>query len=445
MQVGLIMNKPDTPIGNLFLVLASIVGKENQVIHLQNVLTLLFEPRSAREEFLVEELALARQELAELGQRREALLAAQRETAARHYDQEAYDRFMRWKRQWRKYPSVVQPLMANEHLGAQSMAETWLVMARQLEDDTAAPGLDVACDALLAEGLPDAVAFQSSESWWLMGRLLAIHPDPERLIKGWVHRSRSYDNITDTKRALTALADAPSTGEARQNLLAHARQRAEFWQNRARELHARHTANRELFSQAFQADRTLTTSLKTLETQRNSVFRMVEKLEKRLESLQRARLKDEARQMRQARQAASPKQARSESTMTQPGPLEPERDHDQKPVEEVATTPDSPGFYTTFSAPAAASAVVPSGQVEPERPRASCQPQPSSVRRTLRLQEVEKMLATWPDDDVTNDAQLTRFHTTFQKVPKHQKRIIMQMLAAEQARRLARPGLVGVG
>ena len=55
------------------------------------------------------------------------------------------------------------------------------------------------------------------------------------------------------------------------------------------------------------------------------------------------------------------------------------------------------------------------------------------------------MLATWPDDDVTNDAQLTRFHTTFQKVPKHQKRIIMQMLAAEQARRLARPGLVGVG
>ena len=89
MQVGLIMNNPDTPIGNLFLVLASIVGKENQVIHLQNVLTLLFEPRSAREEFLVEELALARQELAELGQRREALLAAQRETAARQYEMEA--------------------------------------------------------------------------------------------------------------------------------------------------------------------------------------------------------------------------------------------------------------------------------------------------------------------------------------------------------------------
>lgn len=267
------------------------------------------------------DLAMARDRLAELDRQWHTLVQHEKQQASLTFDRLENKQFTAELRQLRHHPAEVAKTLGQTWQGANRFAQTWLAVSEQLADESLGPGLDLFCEALLAQGLADRVQQMTEPGWWFMARFLAQYPAPERAIKAWVRKSRSSDPMVDEQRATKRWAEAPDAATARTQLQERAAELAQFWSARARSLKISHESERKRFAEAIGGpvlhDRRLAAARKTLQGFQKHAAGRIGNLEKRLERAIADRLKadaaqkkEQARLIRKRQQATtSPNQA----------------------------------------------------------------------------------------------------------------------------------------
>ena len=245
------------------------------------------------------------------------------ENAVHAFQRQEADDFLKLKRQWPKAPAAIAPIIGQSIQGALLLVELWQIIVARLAPQSVGPvpGMDQACQALLAMGFSDKIQHLAEAGWWWATRFLAIQSDKDEAIKAWLRRSGTCDRAAETQQARHKLYDAPDAATARHELYEEAVRQAAFWSGQLKQLHAAEPAKRQ--AQKAQA-RCMALKTPGLAACLNNAQKLRGSLEKILkfteEQFFRAR-KDHAENERNAQlmpKSSRPEPAKAES----PGPNE---------------------------------------------------------------------------------------------------------------------------
>ena len=203
-------------------------------------LTEIYAPETSREAMMIDELALAYQDLEGFEADHKHWMLYEQQHALQAFQRQAADDFLKLQRQWPKAPAAVAPIIGQSLNGALWLVNLWQIIVARLAPQAIGPvpGMDHACQALLAMGFSDKIQNLSNDGWWWASRFLAIQADPEEAIKAWLRKSRTCDKATETDQARRQLYDAPDPTIARQELYDEAVRQAAYWSNQLTQLQA---------------------------------------------------------------------------------------------------------------------------------------------------------------------------------------------------------------
>ncbi len=423
------MQAQRSPNPNFFLELAKISDPQGQVLAFQAVFEAQYQPDSPQEEFIIEELAVARQELFEINARRESLISFERLDAARHFDTLRHDQFLKLQRSWRKQPTCFHNSLGQTQHGARLIASIWDQLVRRLEKPDPLLGLEEISQAVQAEGLADDIQNMTPDGWWFLTRYLAMHPNPHEAMKGWVRKSRSKDPIVHLGQAKEQWGQAPDNETSRSDLYQRAKQRLEYWNLQVEQLNKVYQEERDLFCNGFQPDRRITSSLRNLQGFCKFALMKVEHLEKHLQRIQEARRKREktAQKQPQPRKQATLQPVRQSQAGPVPPWHGPENIRSPHPVRENRNT---------------ISEDVLDRQIVMDT---------LSLRQVMDLElglemgeiteilphEAEQMFTNWPDEEVLDHPEYKRFYEVFGHLSDNSlKQSLLKLMTQEGLRRL---------
>ena len=254
--------------------------------------------------FALQELAVSRYRLAELNHQWNSLVNHERDEAFLTFERLRNKQYVSELRQWRNHPVACAETLGQSWSGARHFSQTWHCLAEQLTEGMAGPSLEVMCEAVMSLGFTDRIGMMAEEAWWFMSRFLAVHSDPELMIKAWVKRSKSSDRQGDEQRAAKRWADAPEAATARRELLDKARENARLWEAKAQALKRKYEADRSFYRDSIGGpavdDKRLASSRRTLQSFQKYEAGRVKDLEKRLERAISDRVKAEQEVIRDA-------------------------------------------------------------------------------------------------------------------------------------------------
>jgi len=255
------------------------------------------DPKTKREWSVVAELAEARRELFGLEQSYQLRLNHEAERAAEVYDRQLMDDFFRLDRLWRKNVHAAHAVFTRNLHAVSAIARNWQALADSLLPDAAGAELAQALDAVLAEGLGWKVQELTPDGWWIMGRMLASSPNREECLMQWLKRSGLKKGDAHADCIREKLKAMPDAGLARAELLERSAERARLWHGRLLEVQAR--VERERAAQAAMSmgigERGQTGEMRSARTILKFNRDRVEKIERRLATLQKERRDLEAR------------------------------------------------------------------------------------------------------------------------------------------------------
>lgn len=394
-----------------------------------------------QEELLIQDIKAARAEIAELEQKRRTLFRLQEEAAARQCDIDSANEFFKLERTWRREPAIGRDLLGSNWHGAKLLARIWATILRVLNKPDSPVALDEARELLLAEGFSERIQLQTPESWWIMARCLAMHPEPEIAIRDWIRRSRASDKAVETRRAMNAYAEAPGADQSRCDLLEMALERESFWSDRANALKNEHQTRRELYRAGLQANRQMTSSIRTLngfiKYERARLAKLQKDLQKAGES--RARLEERARQNTEK---AAARQGGRKSIRAQMKEVCP----DEKQIE-IGTYRKEPVLNDQGDQSSAISDTQqaldfqlkssPGDRQEKTSPfqvatKSARDPSPESCSIDPTIQT---MLAGWTDEELTHEPNHEKFMELFLRLPRPDWLLMKRLMKLEKDRR----------
>jgi hypothetical protein len=207
----------------------------------------IYQPQTSREEMIIAELAVVYQEK-EAFERDHKLWMHHEAAQARHaFKRQEADDFLKLQRQWPKAPAAIAPVIGQSLNGVTWMLEIWQIIVARLAPTAIGPvpGIDQACQALLAMGFSDKIQNVSEAGWWWATRFLAIQTDQDAAIKAWLRKSGTCDKATELQQARHKLYDAPDPTTARQELYDKAVRQVSYWSIRLKQLQNAEPARQE--------------------------------------------------------------------------------------------------------------------------------------------------------------------------------------------------------
>ena len=207
----------------------------------------MHEPQTMREVMILTELAQVYLEKEEFERDHRLWMRFEVANAVDTFKRQEAEDFLRLQRQWTKAPAAIAPIIGQSINGAVWLVEFWQMLVARLAPGAVGPvpGMDQACQALLALGFSERIQSLSEAGWWWATRFLAIQADRDLAIAAWLRKSGTCDRATETQQARHKLYDAPDAATARRELYAEAVRQAELCSARLQELKEAEPAMRQ--------------------------------------------------------------------------------------------------------------------------------------------------------------------------------------------------------
>ena len=206
-----------------------------------------FQPQTRREQFILDEMAKLYHAKEEFDDDHKLWMDQNLAYAPYAFRRQEADDFIKLKRQWTKAPAVIAPLIGESISGAILILELWQIIVARLAPANIGPvpGMDQACQALLALGFSDKIQNLAEAGWWWAVRFLAIQSNTDEAIKAWLRRSGTCDRTTEMQQARHKLYDAPDAAIARKELYDEATRQAAHWAAQLKQLQLAEPAKRQ--------------------------------------------------------------------------------------------------------------------------------------------------------------------------------------------------------
>jgi hypothetical protein len=264
---------------------ASLIDLDDALHRHRERLTEIYEPATDREAMLIDELAHAYQEKEAFDHDHRLWIEHETEFAHYNFQKQAAEDFMKLQRQWPKAPAVVAPLVGQSLNGVAWLVNLWQIIVARLAPQAIGPGpgMDHACQALLALGFSDKIQNLAEPGWWWATRFLAIQADPDAAIAAWLRKSASCDKPTEMQQARHKLSHAPDPTTARWELYDEALRQAAHWSEQLTILQAAEPARQE--AQLAQA-RCMGLKSPGLATALNNAFKLRDSIHKSIKFIE---------------------------------------------------------------------------------------------------------------------------------------------------------------
>ena len=207
----------------------------------------IYQPQTSREAMIIDELARVYQEKEEFERDHQTWMQHEATTALQTIRRMEAEDFLKLQRQWPKAPAAIAPIIGQSINGALWLVEFWQMLVARLSPKAVgpAPGMDQACQALLALGYAHTIQNLSEDGWWWGMRFLAIQQDKDLAIAAWLRKSGTCDRATETQQARHKLYDAPDATVARQELYDEAMRQAAHCAHKLKQLKEAEPSQRE--------------------------------------------------------------------------------------------------------------------------------------------------------------------------------------------------------
>lgn len=246
------------------------------------------QPETPREVMILTELAQVYQDKDEFERDHRLWMRHEVAHAQLMFQRQEAEDFLKLQRQWAKAPAAIAPIIGQSLSGAVWLVEFWQILVARLAPGAIGPvpGMDQACQAMLALGFSDRIQNLTQPGWWWATRFLVIQQDRDLAIAAWLRKSGTCDRATETQQARHKLYDAPDAATARRELYEAAVRQAEMCQARLEQLREAEPALREAQQARARCmglgTRGLATSLNNAFKLRDAILRSIKWIEERL-------------------------------------------------------------------------------------------------------------------------------------------------------------------
>lgn len=401
-----------------------------------------FQPATGPERLKVEEMAQAWLEIWRLHQQSAALKALQQDQADRHYQLITLNHYARLSRDLHKNPAGHFLALIKHPLGIDLLVERWRPIAQRLETNQPVD-LEHMQEALLLSGFSDNIRSCGEFGMQLALAFLRLQKDPSLAITRWLVRSGVKSSQTrELYQRVNQMLDARLDPDvARSFLNEYIQKRILLLKNRRQKYATEYEKACLDFRQAYQADRGIVASLRTLESFRQAQHNRLNKLQRELKSLERERLKDDHTQLeRQARLEAirnghaQPGQRRTRTPQTNP----------TESQSRGADSPDSPVIAiseNSFPEAELIQAVHQSAASFENAPTVEPQTKPTPGKKAEApapsdfIARARNVIADWSPAELANPFLRPGFREIHQKSNRRKRKTLSRLIADEKARR----------
>ena len=192
-------------------------------------LVFLHEPNDPKEMELVRDLSLATWQVGEHDRQHVDRVEVQTAMSADVFDAQEQARFRKLLACWRDDPVTTVDSLTGSCLGLRYLTHLWRSIAESLGPEGSGVSLEMAWEAVLAEGQQPGPAKIAGAGEWIMTRCLAASASPEETVTEWLERAGAGQSKNALARAKTLLSLAPSAETSRKELLLWANQKLEYW------------------------------------------------------------------------------------------------------------------------------------------------------------------------------------------------------------------------
>jgi hypothetical protein len=253
----------------------------------------LYQPETETESHVVRELSVAYWQKQENDRIHGLAVEKEGRIASDVFESRQLLKFHQDQAQWRLFPQFGCDILARTYLGAQYFQQIWNDIANSLSADISEMTLDQAWNAALTEKSFANIQKINHDGWWIFARFLSSSLSSDHEIKDWIDRSDATASLSADQRARQQLIKAPDPDSSKQELLERARMRAGEWSVITDNLLIQHEFEKAQFSQTAVGmglgDEKLMAASKLAHRYRASAQSLVDKLQRRLDALQKGR------------------------------------------------------------------------------------------------------------------------------------------------------------
>ena len=253
----------------------------------------LYQPETETESHVVRELSVAYWQKQENDRIHGLAVEKEVRIASDVFESQQLLKFHQDQAQWRLFPQFGRDILARTYLGAQYFQQIWNDIAQSLCPDISEMTLDQAWNAALTEKSFANIQKINHDGWWIFARFLAASRSPDHQIKDWIDQSGSTASLSAEPLARQQLNKVSDPDSSKQELLERARIRAGEWSAIADNLLIQHEFEKAQFAQTAVGmglgDDKLTAASKLTHRYRASAQSLVDKLQRRIDALQKGR------------------------------------------------------------------------------------------------------------------------------------------------------------
>ena len=213
-------------------------------------LVVVHEPDDAHEMEMVRDLAVATWQLGELDRQHVERVEVQIAQSADVFDAQAQAAFGKLLANWRANPVTAAESLTGSYLGLKYVTNLWKSIAQSLSEDGAGVSLEMAWEAVMAEGQNPAPTRVAGLGEWIMKRCLAASADPEEALAEWLELAGARASKNAMSRARTLLSTAPDAAKSREELRTRAMEKVALWGAKLEQRKAEYEALRRQFGSA---------------------------------------------------------------------------------------------------------------------------------------------------------------------------------------------------
>jgi hypothetical protein len=266
---------------------------QEPICQIEEELIRIFSPESETESHIVRELSVAYWKRQEHDRLHSLRVEQETRVAGELFDRQQETKFREDLSNLNQGPQFFRDILGRTYLGAMYFRNLWSQISDSLSPSGSGMTLNQAWNAALSEQSPAHVQEINSQGWWIFERFLASSLCPQEQADEWLRQSGTKESKCDALHANHHLKNAPDSGQSKTELQIRARERLTHWSGVEDQLKPEYDLEKNRFGMMSMGlglgDKELMNESRLALRYWTTAQRIVEKLERRLETLKKGR------------------------------------------------------------------------------------------------------------------------------------------------------------